>query len=217
MHFSTNFSIFVCKQLLTLMRENTDIRQEQIKQAVLGIIVNKNMEDLTIRNIARHVGFSETAIFRHFKDKQDMYISLLRDMQIEFIGPLNRIAKYATSLEEGVELFICSTIKNLSRNEGLPLVLLAISILGSYDQLKTGLWELFNMHRELIGDLLKRGIDMGEWDERTTVEDMTLFYMIIPVFVNIQILLADQHVPENELCKKYTALFLRFLNPNFFN
>lgn len=189
------------------MRENTEIRQEQIKQAVLGIIVDKNMEDLTIRNIARHVGFSETAIFRHFKDKQDMYISLLRDMQIEFIGPLNRIAKYATSLEEGVELFICSTVKNLSKNQGIPLVLLEISILYSYDQLKAGLWELFSVHRKLIGDILKREIDMGEWDERITIEDMTLFYMIIPIFVNIQILLTGQYVTENELCKKYTILF----------
>lgn len=197
------------------MRETTEIRQEQIKQAVLGIIVDKNMEELTIRNIARRVGFSETAIFRHFKDKQDMYVALLRDMQIEFIGPLNRIAKYATSLEEGVELFICSTIKNLSKNEGLPLVLLAIGVLGSYDQLKTGLWELFNMHRKLIGDILKRSIKMEEWDEGITVEDMTLFYMIIPVIVNIQIRLTDHQIPEDELCKKYTALFLRILNSNF--
>ena len=58
-------------------RQNTDIRQEQIKQAVLDIIYTDGLKNLSTRNLANRIGMSEGAIFRHFSTKQDIIFSII--------------------------------------------------------------------------------------------------------------------------------------------
>jgi len=66
-------------------RQSTDIRQEQIKQAVLDIIYTDGLKNLSTRNLANRIGMSEGAIFRHFPTKQDIILSIIKDVHTDFI------------------------------------------------------------------------------------------------------------------------------------
>ncbi len=58
-------------------RQQTDERQRQIAQAALAIIAEEGLGRFTIGAIARRVGLSEGALFRHFKSKQDMVVAAI--------------------------------------------------------------------------------------------------------------------------------------------
>ena len=60
------------------MRRRTTIRRQQIVDIIRNIISSKGIEYVTISEIATRIGTSKTAIYRHFKSKQDI-LSLLID------------------------------------------------------------------------------------------------------------------------------------------
>ena len=60
------------------MRRRTTIRRQQIVDIIRNIISSKGIEYVTISEIAARIGTSKTAIYRHFKSKQDI-LSLLID------------------------------------------------------------------------------------------------------------------------------------------
>jgi AcrR family transcriptional regulator len=53
-------------------RLETDIRQDQITQAALGLVAAKGVAELSIAGVARRVGLVPSAIYRHFKSKDEV-------------------------------------------------------------------------------------------------------------------------------------------------
>lgn len=58
--------------------QSTEVRQRQIIDAARKVIIKYGSEHVTVKRIAKEVGISETAIYRHFKSKKEV-LSLLAD------------------------------------------------------------------------------------------------------------------------------------------
>jgi AcrR family transcriptional regulator len=66
---------------MTRKYESTGTRQKQIADAAAKIIVKYGSEHVTTKKIAQEVGISETAIYRHFKNKTDLLAFLIKDVE----------------------------------------------------------------------------------------------------------------------------------------
>jgi len=73
-------------------KKSSEIRQEQIEQAVLDIIYTDGLKSRSTRNLARRIGMSEDTILRHFDSKQAIILAIIKDVQKDFIGSLQKIA-----------------------------------------------------------------------------------------------------------------------------
>ena len=56
---------------------STEVRQEQILAAALEIVSAKGMKGLNTGAVARRVGIVPSALYRHFRDKEQMLDGLL--------------------------------------------------------------------------------------------------------------------------------------------
>jgi AcrR family transcriptional regulator len=83
-----------------MSRETTDIRQEQIKKAVLKIITDEGLHNFSTQNLAKRIGFTEGAIFRHFPTKRDIIKGIMDDVATDLIGSLRNIAFKPEKAEE---------------------------------------------------------------------------------------------------------------------
>src|SRR4030042_2288710 len=71
-------------------RETSKVRQEQIIDAARKTIIKYGSEHVTVRAIAKAVGISEGAIYRHFKSKKEI-LSLLADhIEDDLVGEVTR-------------------------------------------------------------------------------------------------------------------------------
>ena len=59
------------------MPENITERQFEIIEAAGKILTSSGVSGLTIKNLAKEMGFSEAAIYRHFGSKEKIVISML--------------------------------------------------------------------------------------------------------------------------------------------
>lgn len=96
-------------------RQKTLLRQ-QILDAARELLVREGYERLSMRRVAERIDYSPTAIYLHFKDKQDLVVSLcdetfaklvreLETLPQEFPDPLVRLRK-------GLERYIAFGLKH---------------------------------------------------------------------------------------------------------
>ena len=72
------------------MRRRTTIRRQQIVDIIRNIISSKGIEYVTISEIATRIGTSKTAIYRHFKSKQDILSLLIDNIEETLMDALDK-------------------------------------------------------------------------------------------------------------------------------
>ncbi|HCW6741242.1 TPA: TetR/AcrR family transcriptional regulator [Listeria monocytogenes] len=55
------------------------MRKEEIKQAALSLFANNGFEGTSLADIAGVVGLKKQSIYSHFKDKDDLFLSIMKD------------------------------------------------------------------------------------------------------------------------------------------
>lgn len=72
------------------VRKHTEIRRQQIVDVIRRIIATRGIEYVTISEIARRIGTTKTAIYRHFKNKRDILSLLVDNIEKTLIGKLDK-------------------------------------------------------------------------------------------------------------------------------
>jgi len=63
-------------------------RKQQIVQAARKLVIEYGSENVTVRKIAKEVGFSEAAVYRHFKGKKEILFALVENIRETLISGL---------------------------------------------------------------------------------------------------------------------------------
>lgn len=204
--------MYLCKQVLTYMeKQNTEFRQEQIKQAVLEIIYKDGLKNLSTRNLAKHIGLSEGAIFRHFATKQDITLALVKDVQRDLIGSLRPIALSNIAPEDRLKHFLCQTVKYLLDNKGITMLMFSEASRNNDVVLKDNLKQIFNSQKQLVSKIILDGIALGNWDENIPVEYVAELYMGIPLSLNIELVLNQGVFQIDNYCQRMMVVLLKIL------
>jgi AcrR family transcriptional regulator len=192
-------------------RQSTDIRQEQIKLAVIDIISTDGLKNLSTRNLAQHIGMSEGSIFRHFKTKKDIILSIFNDIQDNFIGELKKIA--LSDEEPSVRLFkyLSATIKYHTGKKGTNMLLFSEAFYNNDTDLKKCLQQIFHDQKHYVSKIILDGMDAGIWDKNILVDNVSSIYMGIPVAMNMEMLLGGKNFQFDEYCNNMAQLLLKML------
>ena len=193
-------------------KQSTEIRQEQIKQAVLDIIYTDGLKSLSTRNLAKRIGMSEGSIFRHFATKQDIILAIIKDVQIDFIGSLRQIANSNQPPKERLDEFLCQTVRYLTQNKGITMLMFSEASHNNDMDLKNNLLQIFNNQKKLVSKIILDGIALGTWDERIPVENLAMLYMGIPVSLNIELILNGGDFQLDNFCTRMMQLILKILD-----
>lgn len=192
-------------------KQHTEIRQEQIKHAVLDIIYSEGLKNLSTRNLAKHIGLSEGAIFRHFPTKHDIILSIIDDVQNDFIGSLRAIANSASDPLERLQKFLCETVNYLIRNKGITMLMFSEASNNNDAALKERLQHIFNSQKKLLSKIILDGIASDTWDESIPVENVAMLYMGIPISLNIELILSGGEFYADNFCHRMMILILKIL------
>jgi AcrR family transcriptional regulator len=120
-------------------------RRREIIAATLGILAEEGMHAWTTSALAERVGVSEAAIFKHFKDKDEILTAALRHQAREL---RSRIEEYdgRGSAWERAEGLIGHLLGYLEQTQGGPLVIL----LGQASRIQPEMKQELGRTRELL-------------------------------------------------------------------
>ncbi len=194
-----------------MARENTDIRQEQIKKAVLEIIADEGLHNISTRNLAKRIGLTEGAIFRHFATKRDIIKGIMDDVANDLIGSLRSIVLSPAKSEEKLFNYLCRNVKYLKENRGITILLFSEATHLGDKELKEKLNQILLEQKQFVIKIVKDGIREGVWDKKANPEDVAMLYMGIPIIFNIELILNQSGLNVENFCKRMYKLILKAL------
>ncbi len=109
-------------------------RQIEIIQAATKLIGEKGIQNMTTKHLAEEVGFSEPALYRHFKGKTEILVSVLEYFRKEMKGKLAPLMeKQKTGLDK-VRQLVEFQFNLFTQNPAIIMVIFAETSF-QYDQL----------------------------------------------------------------------------------
>ncbi len=193
------------------MKQTTEVRQKQIKQAVLELIATDGIHAISTRNLAKKVGISEGALFRHFDSKRDIMLSIMEDVYKDLLEDLRNIAFSSQPAVSRLFKFLCRHISYLIDNKGITILIFSEAAHMNDPTLKERLHQILIQQKQLISKIIQDGIVEGHWDPELSIEDVAMLYMGIPISLNIELVLNRNNVNTKNFCKNMEYLLNRVL------
>jgi AcrR family transcriptional regulator len=177
--------------LEALMPEFTN-RQRQIIAAALEIVSERGTEDLTIKGIAGRVGFSDAAVYRHFKSKAEILgaiIDLFARNSAQLLQEIN--ACDCASLDK-LKLFFLDRCRVFSTERVLATVMFAENLFQSDPRLAAKVHQVLHGHRELLLKTIRSGQRQG------TIRPLPAEHLFTMVMGSLRLLVLQWRIGGHE-------------------
>ncbi|MDD4877225.1 MAG: helix-turn-helix domain containing protein, partial [Dehalococcoidales bacterium] len=103
----------------------TAVRKDQIVTAAKRLIIKRGSENVTVRAIAKEVGLSEGALYRHFKSKRDI-LSLLADtIEEDLLGDITASSTVSDSYLEILDCILKGHLSAIKQRQGISFQVIA--------------------------------------------------------------------------------------------
>jgi AcrR family transcriptional regulator len=132
-------------------------RQKEILSTVINIISEKGIQNLTIKNLSKEIGFSEAAIYRHFKSKIDILLTILSVFESKMRENNAQMDSEANSSLEKLYLIFKNNFNNFSENSALASVIFSEEIFQDDKRLSDKIYSIMSYNFEFIKTIIKKG------------------------------------------------------------
>lgn len=169
-------------------------RRQQILEALAHMLEASPGERITTARLAKEVGVSEAALYRHFPSKSKMFEGLIEFIEDTLFSRISMIVKDEPQAIVRCEKILALLLAFTERNPGITRILTGDALAGETERLRTRVAQLFDRFETQLKQILREAeINEGI---RTTV----------PVAVAANVLLA---AAEGRICQFVRSEFKR--------
>ena len=187
--------------------ESTMIRQRQVIDAARKLIIKYGCEHVTVKRIAREVGFSESAIYRHFKSKRDILSLLADNIEDNLLEDITKTTAEGRTSLEILGTVLRNHLSAIEQRDGISFLVIAEIISLGDKKLNTRITGTLNKYISRLRDLLAEGVRAGEVREDIDLEAAAMvLFGIIQGLVNIWALSNYSFNPQD----RYVSLWNTF-------
>lgn len=147
------------------MEKFTD-RQIEIMEAATARIDKYGIQNLTTKNLAADLDLSEPALYRHFKNKNEILLGLLHYFITEMKSRLNGIfsESHATTGDELRDMF-SSQLQAFTRKPSIVSVIFSENIFHFNKELSTKVSEIMELMHQFVNKNIVSGQKSGEYSK----------------------------------------------------
>lgn len=155
-------------------------RQIEIIEASGKILMDRGITGLTTKSLAQEMNFSESALYRHFKDKEAI-ISLLIQYLAENINQrFEKILNSDTDVEEKYHSLFKSQFQFFKKNPHFIVIVLSDGLIDSSVTIKNSIYQLIQTNINFFNRLIIDGQTSGIF--RDNIEPHYIVHYIMGTF-----------------------------------
>ena len=147
--------------MVVRVRRPTDARRREITDAARQVITEHGMQALTIGNLARSVGVSEGAIYRHFRGKKQILAGLIEDIDHRLGLQIDLIDGDPDAGLKRLEQVLRHNVAP-STQTGVSFMVIAEVLMNGDDELRHLMQAAIDKHLAMIEAQLSVGAQKGE-------------------------------------------------------
>lgn len=138
-------------------RASTFVRRGQIIKAAQKLIIKYGSENVTVRRIAKEIGVSEGAIYRHFKSKRDLLSLLIDNIQDTLLPESEMSLSDGPYTLETLDGIIKKHMSSIIQRRGTSFQVMAEIVSLGDKTLDKKVYNVINMYVDSIKDILSEG------------------------------------------------------------
>lgn len=147
---------------MSLEKLDTETRKKQIASAAFEIIALKGTKGLSISEISKKIGVVPSAIYRHFKGKEEILDAVI-DLIKEGLTGIAQIARTETSdpLDQLKKLVVLHA-KFILSNKALPRIIFSEDVIAGKNHRRDKVFEAQSAYIAEIKKIVSEGQKLGE-------------------------------------------------------
>lgn len=162
------------------MNEKASERQIEIIAAAGKILMEKGLKGLTTKNLALAMEFSESALYRHFNNKEDIVVLLLDFLAANMKERLEKIANVETSSVEKLKAIFDSQFTYFNQNPHFVVAILSEILLDETGKIIDSMMKIIAFKTQIITSIIENGKSKNELTDEITTAEMV--HIIIGTF-----------------------------------
>ena len=149
------------EQTVTNEEQKKPSRKEQILQSLATILEQSPGGRITTAGLAKHVGVSEAALYRHFPSKAKMFEALIEFIENTIFSRITQIMSEEMQADKRCEMILGLILTFSERNPGITRILTGDPLAGETERLRQRVTQLFDrieaQLRQIIREMPIRG------------------------------------------------------------
>ena len=183
--------------MIARVRRPTSVRRLEIIEAARLLITERGIQSLTIGNLARAVGVSEGAIYRHFSGKKRIIAGVIEDIDYKLARRVDLIDGDPDAglarLEQALEMHAAP-----STATGVSFLVISEVLMNGDEELRKLMQAAINRHLETIEAHLKIGALKGEVRADVDIKAAAVHFYGLIQAVNTLNHFGDEKVPAGD-------------------
>jgi len=148
-------------QTVTNEKQRKLSRKDQILQSLATILEQSPGRRITTAGLAKHVGVSEAALYRHFPSKAKMFEALIEFIENTIFSRITQIMSEEMKADKRCEKILGLILTFSERNPGITRILTGDPLAGETERLRQRVTQLFDrieaQLRQIIKEMPLRG------------------------------------------------------------
>ncbi|HOD14723.1 MAG TPA: TetR/AcrR family transcriptional regulator [Spirochaetota bacterium] len=156
---------------------NLTLRQQEILDASLDIIARRGMQRMTIKNLARAIKVSEPALYRHFKSKFDILMTILVRYRKNLEDLFGQSDGETVPPVDAIERFYAGMFRSFEKQPALSIVIFSEDLFRYDSRLSNEATAIIKLTHDRIYRILRESVRQG--GVRTDVPAEQLAWMVM--------------------------------------
>ena len=179
-----------------------NLRRNQLTKAAYKVVGQKGYYDFTIRDIAREAGMSTGLVHYYFKNKEELLLHLLKEINKNILGSLNRSISKAEDPKEKLNIFMKQAFDLVTSEKDYSYLVIDFwSQVNKNDRMKRANVKLFKSYRDEVAAILTEGVEKGIFVKMEVVYAATVIISMIQGLI-IQYVLDNNAFPYEDYTRK---------------
>lgn len=155
----------------------TQVRREQIAWAALRLVAGGGLKRLSMAAIARQVGFGPTAVYRHFKSKDEVLDAALALVGTKLQENVKAVHAEAEDPLERLRRLLARHIALIRDNDAIPRVVFSEDFYAGHPERKLRMYRGIQMYLKQVAQIIRQGQASGQVETDFDAEDAAVMFL----------------------------------------
>ena len=138
-------------------KTKTEIRQEQIAEAALVLMSRHGFKQMNIAALARHVGVVPSAIYRHYRGRDEVLEAVLDLISRRLLENVRAVRQESTDPLERLRRLLARHAQLICNDVAIPRVIFSEEIFSGHARRRERMYQIFQGYLKEVQKLIREG------------------------------------------------------------
>jgi AcrR family transcriptional regulator len=152
-------------------------RQLEIIEAAGEILTESGIAGLTTKNLAAKMGFAESALYRHFKGKEEIILTMLKYLANDMDKRLTNSVLDIKSPEEKLKAVFNNQFEFFKKNPHFLVAIFSDGLLEESKSINEAIMQIMAIKRKHLLQIIQQGQKQQQFTEKLTADELVHIIM----------------------------------------